>query len=177
LKSYLELATRLANGEGNVADGEPTALFPVGWPLFLSVVFRATGAPVAAGLISQAVLSAMTVALMLLLAHRITGSLGAGVMAAVMYSILLAVWAWNPVLGSEELFTFLLLASLWLYLRRGDEWRWLVAAGATMGLAALVRPTVLLVPFLLLAVHRLQTTRVGVRPSSGLGRSRSRWPP
>jgi asparagine N-glycosylation enzyme membrane subunit Stt3 len=155
--SYLRLATYLASGEGYVTGGEPTALFPVGWPLFLSMVFRVTGPSVTAGLITQATLSALTVGLVLLLARRITGSIGAGVAAAALYSALPAVWAWNAVLGSEELFTFLLLASLWLYLSRGEQWRWLVAAGVTMGLAALVRPTVLPVPLVLLALHYLQS--------------------
>lgn len=43
---------------------------------------------------------------------------------------------------SETLFIFLLVGSLWAYLRfwRGDGWRWLAGALALLGMATMVRP-------------------------------------
>lgn len=150
---YFQAATDIANGNGYLLGGEPSAYWPVGWPAILGAVFAVTGPSLTAGLVVQAVASTGIAVLVLLLTHHVTRSVLAGVLAATAYTAIPTVWMWDSVLASEPTFTLLLLASLYVWLKRGADWRWMAAAGALMGAAALVRPTVLAIPALVLAAE------------------------
>ncbi|MFI6013609.1 glycosyltransferase family 39 protein [Streptomyces sp. NPDC051243] len=153
---YFNAATRLADGLGYVqGNGEPTAFWPVGWPFTLSVIFRFTGPSVAAGLVLQTVLSAVTAALVTVLAHRLTGDLRVAVAAGVAYTLLPSGWAWDSQLGSEQTFTVLVVAML-LVLAGAEGSSRFAVAGALAGLACLVRPTLLVFPPALLLIELLR---------------------
>ncbi|MBY8873662.1 hypothetical protein K7640_17660 [Micromonospora sp. PLK6-60] len=154
---YLTAATNLAAGEGYVwqTGGDPTAYWPVGWPALLSLLFRVTGPSLAAGLALQVLLSTATAVLVVVLAHRVTHSLPVAATAGLAYTVLPAGWAWDSLLGSEQAFTFLVVAML-CTLVAADRWWQFAAAGTVAGLACLVRPVLLPFPLVLLAVELLR---------------------
>lgn len=154
---YFSAATRLAEGRGYVSgDGAPTAYWPVGWPFTLSLLFRLTGPSLTAGLILQILLSTATAVVVLMLAHRLTRSVRVAVAAGFAYTLLPSGWAWDSLLGTEQLFTFLTVTML-LLVSDATRWQRFAVAGAVAGAASLVRPTLLVFPAVLLVFELLRT--------------------
>lgn len=152
---YFQHAQLLASGHGYVWNGQATAYWPIGWPFFLSLIFRITGAHVIVGLAVNALLSTCIVGLVYLLTLELFERRSMALTAAVAYSLLPSQVIWNAVLGSEELFTALLLASLYLYiLARNHAGKvavaLIVASGLILGCAADVRPIPLAFPIFVL---------------------------
>ncbi|OFW82258.1 MAG: hypothetical protein A2201_05515 [Alicyclobacillus sp. RIFOXYA1_FULL_53_8] len=151
---YFREAVSIDQGHGYTFDGRPTAYWPVGYVYFLSLLFRTTGISLAAGLIANAILSVGIVVLVYMVTLRVTESRAVAAAAAIGYTLLPSQIAWNSILGSEELFTFLLYLSLYVYLMATETsrlWGRLAVSAGLMGMACVVRPTVELFPFFLLA--------------------------
>ncbi|BFU46324.1 ArnT family glycosyltransferase [Krasilnikovia sp. MM14-A1004] len=145
---YFESARTLAEGGGYQMHGHPTAYWPPGWPLVLSVLFRTFGPQLWVGLAAQVLLTTGVAVLVFSLTKRITGSVRVGFVAALAWSLLPESWAWTAVLGTEPLFTLLVMAMLCAAVRLPGWWR-VCVVGALLGTACLVRPTVLLFPVVL----------------------------
>ncbi|WP_234969616.1 glycosyltransferase family 39 protein [Alicyclobacillus vulcanalis] len=149
---YYARATELAHNQGYNWMGHPTAYWPIGWPLFLSLIYRVTGPSVMVGLVVNALLSTGIVCLVYTLARMLFRDWRAAFWASAAYTLLPSQIVWNSVLGSEELFTFLLVLFFLLYLRgtrasRAEaSLRWLAVAGLSLGLACDVRPIPLAFP-------------------------------
>ncbi|MDI9260644.1 hypothetical protein [Alicyclobacillus sendaiensis] len=146
---YDARAVELAHNQGYNWMGHPTAYWPIGWPFFLSLIYRVTGPSVMVGLAVNALLSTGIVCLVYVLTRQLFRDVRSATCAATAYTLLPSQIIWNSVLGSEELFTLLLVLFFVLYLRgighpRGS--RWLALAGAVMGLACDVRPIPLAFP-------------------------------
>lgn len=154
---YLKEATTIYQGHGYTVNGVPTAYWPAGYVYFLSLLFRLTGVSVIAGLIANAALSVGIVIVVYLSTLKVSQSQVAAVVAGVGYTVLPSQIAWNSVLGTEELFTFLLFLSLYIYLLADflHPYRRVVLSGLVMGLACIVRPTVELFPIFLFAYEWL----------------------
>ncbi|QSO47026.1 hypothetical protein JZ786_21860 [Alicyclobacillus mengziensis] len=176
---YYTHAVALAQGHGYYESGKPTAYWPIGWPVILSIVVRIFGPHVMAGLVTNVIFSTIIVIMIYALTLRVLGvdkppvvsgegfstfATGSGrnahqiaFTAALGYSLLPSQIEWNSILGSEESFTLLLIISLYLYaglVRRQSNapWFWRTTlAGIVFGLASIVRPIGLLFPVFLAA--------------------------
>lgn len=155
---YGAIAENLAKGRGFAIQPEiPTPARAPGYPAFVAAVYAASGHSSRAVLVLQAALSAATCLLLLWLLRETledenAARLGAGLLAV--YPVLIV---YSGRLLTETLFTFLLAASMLLlarHLRRGRPWE-AALSGLVMGLAALVRPGILLVPWLILGLMLL----------------------
>lgn len=154
---YYLHAVQLYHGEGFINHGHPSAFWPIGYPMFLSLLFHVTGPHVLAGLIVQALLSTGIVVLIYLTLFAVGVDVKVALAGAIGYTILPTEIAWNSVLGTEELCTFLIALSIYLYIlyrysSRRRMWV-LVLSGVMMGLACDVREVVALFPFFLLAIE------------------------
>ncbi|MFD1673335.1 glycosyltransferase family 39 protein, partial [Alicyclobacillus fodiniaquatilis] len=153
---YFNHAKMMAENQGYVWGGQPTAYWPIGWPFFLSLIFRLTGAHILVGMIVNVLLSTVIVWLVYALARNIFQSEPAALCAAIAYSLLPSQIEWNAVLGSEALFTALLLFSLYLYVKSEAQqsekqaFGWILLAGISLGFAADVRPIPLFFPLFIL---------------------------
>lgn len=145
---YYTHAVQLANNQGYVANHHYTAYWPMGYPYFLSLLFRLFGANVFVGLIANILLSTAIAILVYLFARRLTSSGKLPLLSAVGYSLLPSQVMWNSVLGSEELATFLTLLALYVYLaaRPQRQILFLASAGCILGVACDVRPIPLFLP-------------------------------
>ena len=146
---YYARAVELAHNEGYNWMGHPTAYWPIGWPLFLSLIYRVTGPSVMVGLAVNVLLSTGIVCLIYVLTRVLFHDWRSAACAAMAYTLLPSEIVWNSVLGSEELFTLLLVLFFVLYVRGASDpprFRWLAFAGAMMGLACDVRPIPLAFP-------------------------------
>lgn len=152
---YFTHAVQMAQGQGYVWNGHHTAYWPIGWPFFLSMVIRVFGPHVTAGLVVNALLSIGIVILVYLTSLRVFASRTVAMAASIGYTLLPSQVMWNAILGSEELFTFLLMLSLFIYLKTTQMGcrRWLIPvllSGFVMGFACDVRPIPLVFPLFVL---------------------------
>jgi 4-amino-4-deoxy-L-arabinose transferase-like glycosyltransferase len=153
-KWYFTHAVMMANGQGYFWQGHYTAYWPIGWPFVLSLIVRIFGPHMMAGLIANMILSIGIVFLVYKTSMLVFRSHRVAAAAAIGYSLLPSQIEWNGVLGSEELFTFLLVLSIYIYLRSVKRTRrWLVPvmlSGLAMGFASDVRPIAIVFPLFLL---------------------------
>jgi 4-amino-4-deoxy-L-arabinose transferase-like glycosyltransferase len=184
--TYLSLASQIAHSgdyasvHGAGGTRGPSAYFPPGFPYLLAGVDLIDGHAVKRGpaihpaRLSQAALGTVTVAMTGLLAEEAFGAL-TGLVALVLAAIYPVLIELSTILVAENLFTPLVLASVWSMLRAGRSghpYRWIAGAGVLTGLATLthVNGVVLILP-LAFAAWRLRRTVTAdlARPLAGVG--------
>ncbi|WP_324697603.1 glycosyl transferase [Novosphingobium aerophilum] len=159
---YFGRAASLATGQGYAENGIPTAFWPSGWPLALSVAFHQFGiSQVTLGLFNLA--SAMMIGAVTLALGR---HLFANEAAARGGLLLLAVYpnaiGYVPLALTEVFYTMLLLVGCWTVIVRTTRWQ-LVGAGLVFGFATLVKAQTLVVVPLLFAIDWLRARHVWQR--------------
>lgn len=153
---YVLRAVGLAAGHGYLDnDGAPTAFWPAGWPMAMSVLFRITGPSlVALGLFNLAC-SVATGYLALLLGRRLFGSEAAARLGLLLFAIYPNAIGYVPLALTEVFYTALLLLGCWLVIARRSL-LWLFAAGVVFGFATLVKAQTLVMVPLLFAIDWLR---------------------
>jgi hypothetical protein len=153
---YYTHAVQILHGQGYVWYGHYTAYWPMGYPFFLAALFRLFGPSVEIGLIANALLSTGVAVLVYALTYTVVQSPRTAFVAALGYTLLPSHIEWNAVLGSEELYTFLLMLSLWVFSLHAMRKRLLLVAlsGAVLGIACMVRPIAMLFPIGVLVYER-----------------------
>lgn len=153
---YYEQAIALAAGDGYLdGNGQPTAFWPPGWPMALSLVFRLTGPSlVALGLFNLAC-GAVAAWLTLDLGRRLFGSELAGRLGLLLLALYPNNIGYFPLALTEVFYTTLLLAGCWLLIARHSALA-LVAAGVIFGFATLVKAQTLVVIPLILGIELLR---------------------
>lgn len=156
---YYERAGELAAGQGYISpEGEPTAFWPPGWPMALSLAFKALGPSVATVGLFNLICAAISGILILLLARRITGSELAARTALLLVALYPNNAAYVPLALTEVFYTTLLLAICWLLVEQRN-WRWLAGAGLLLGIATMVKAQTLVVVPLVLGIALLRAPR------------------
>jgi hypothetical protein len=159
----------LAEGRGYVrVDGSPTAQWPPGFSFLLSVVYRLFGTDPLNGEILNAVLGALTVALLYVVARRAFGRAEAAV-AAAWLAVLPGPILWADVLFSETFYTFMLMVVFALLAVLPIRWWAVFLLGLVVGAAALVRGEGLFLALPALAFWW------GVAEGGDQGGGRGRW--
>ena len=157
---YVLRAISLASGQGYLDNyGAPTAFWPPGWPMALSLVFRFTGAStLAIGLFNLA--SAIAIGwLVLLLGRRLFASEAAARLGLLLLAVYPNGIGYVPLGLTEVFYTALLLLGCWLVVARRPgplTWLWLIAAGLVFGFATLVKAQSLVMVPLLFAIEWLR---------------------
>ncbi|NKJ42714.1 4-amino-4-deoxy-L-arabinose transferase-like glycosyltransferase [Novosphingobium sp. SG720] len=153
---YFSRAAMLADGRGYLGDhGAPTAYWPPGWPLALSLVFRLTGPSIWVVGLCNLALSALAGWLTLDLGRRLAGHEAAGRLALLLWAVYPNAVLYVPLALTEVFYTTLLLALCWIVVAR-QGWGWTVLAGLVLGLATLVKAQSLILAPLLLAIAWLR---------------------
>jgi 4-amino-4-deoxy-L-arabinose transferase-like glycosyltransferase len=156
---YFERASELAAGQGySSPEGQPTAFWPPGWPMALSLAFKAFGASVAVVGLLNLLFAGFSAVLLLLLARRITGSQLAARLALLLLALYPNNAAYVPLALTEVFYTTLLLAICWLLVEQ-RSWLWLLGAGLLLGVATLVKAQTLVVVPLVLGIALLRAPR------------------
>jgi 4-amino-4-deoxy-L-arabinose transferase-like glycosyltransferase len=162
-RTYHELARTWAHTGEYAAGAFPTAYFPPGWPFFLSRLYAVFGENPIFGVAANVVLGTATVYLAYRLVARIWGEVP-GRWTAVIITFFPSQIMFVNFLCSEILFTFLFLGALNIVLmkplhRLPNSVRYL-AAGLTIGAAALVRSLLLMFPVVMLPyLNRIAPSR------------------
>jgi hypothetical protein len=135
--AYLQTGYEFARGNGFDLPLRRTPLYP----LFVGGVVFALGEGLHALSFAQHALGVVSVALTYALARELVPR-WAAFAAALLVSLSAPLLIYEHYILAEPLFIPLLLAGTWALVRgmRKGGWRWLVAAGVVLGLAALARP-------------------------------------
>jgi 4-amino-4-deoxy-L-arabinose transferase-like glycosyltransferase len=168
---YLDYGRRLALGGGyRLADGEPTAYYPIGYPAILGAWFWILQrTPLADHWIANAaalnlVFSTSTVALVGVLGRRLLGA-WVGAVAAVIVALFPSLIFHTATILTETTFNFVFVLALvvlcWRpWSERFPSWSRLVAFGLLLGLSIEIRPIALLVvPMVGIAMWRVADRR------------------
>lgn len=141
---YFERAKDIADGLGYTLHGQPTALWPPGWPYALAGVVKVFGPSILAAEIVQALMNALTAGFAFLIARALFGW-ASGVAAGFAYAVLPSAVEWCATLASEPLYTLLWSMSTYIWVSRSPRRiGWYALSGLLLGAAALVRPSALL---------------------------------
>ena len=145
---YDLLAQRLAEGKGYVDEfGEPTAFYAIGWPFFLSVIYRIFGhSLIAAGLINA--LMGVGAVILVYTISRYLLDYRAVLIATLLVAINPTLILYSSTHGTESLFVFEILLLTWLIMRAltGQHTIELILIGILTGFAILTRPVGISVP-------------------------------
>jgi 4-amino-4-deoxy-L-arabinose transferase-like glycosyltransferase len=154
---YIQLARNLAShGAYSLAYSQPFSpanYITPGYPLFLSLIFKLfpnfdDSVPVVLNI--QALLGSLTAVLLYVIALRMMSprpALIAGLLVALSPHLIVG----GGYFLTETLFTFFVTLAMFLCIQacRGDRPGWMTGCGGIFGFSALIRPAVLLYPFLL----------------------------
>jgi len=151
--SYDDTARQLLRGDGYTWAGRVP-----GYPAFLAGVYWFSGGSYRAVPYVQALLGACAVPFTFLLGRRLLGT-ATGVMAATLAAASPVLVKQCQRLMSEPVYVPLMLAAVILLARawQHPSWRRWLAAGAVLGMANLVRPSLLLLPLFVLLTLLLTT--------------------
>lgn len=164
---YYQRASDIAGGSGYVEHGVLTAFWPVGWPAFLGALFAITGPLVLAGQIANLILSALVFALTAIMGTALFQDRLVGRAAVLILTLYPNQIGYIPLLSAEIFYEFLLLLSIWLFMRE----RPLPAlmAGLAFGAATLTKTQTLFLPgFILLGVFLAAPSRRAFTRLAGL---------
>lgn len=154
---YVLRAIGLAAGQGYLDNsGAPTAFWPAGWPMAMSVLFRLTGPSVLAIGLFNLASAVLTGYLALLLGRRLFGNEAAARLGLLLFAIYPNAIGYVPLALTEVFYTALLLLGCWLVIARRSL-LWLIAAGLVFGFATLVKAQTLVMVPLLFAIDWLRT--------------------
>ncbi|MCT2398598.1 ArnT family glycosyltransferase [Novosphingobium mangrovi (ex Huang et al. 2023)] len=160
---YYSRAESLAAGHGYLDNnGAPTAFWPPGWPIALSLVFSQFGASsVVLGLFNLT--SAMLIGLMTLaMGRRLFGSEAAARAGLLLLAVYPNAIGYVPLALTEVFYTALLMAGCWILMTRTNRWQ-LVSAGLVFGFATLVKAQTMVVIPLIFAIEWLRQRPVWPR--------------
>ncbi len=136
---YYEQAQSIAMLHGYTLDGHATAFQPVGYPLFLALLFRIFGASALLAKLANVLLGVGIVALAYLLTQWQFESRGIAGFTALLLAIGPNNIAYSSVLNNETLFTFLAMIGVWLICHCKQRLWPAVLAGFVLGCATLTR--------------------------------------
>ena len=166
---YFRGAESIVRGHGYTHFGRfVTAYFPIGYPLFLALLFWVSGVSITVALTANLVFSVVS----LVLAYWIARELFRSEITGRLFLLLLTAYpnniAYTSLVGVETVHLFLLFLGIALLLPSmsskggADAWR-LLTAGLVFGLATLVKMQTLMLPaFLLLLFPQFSWDRSGL---------------
>lgn len=152
--AYDKLAMHILSSKGFTGDdGLPTSLRPPFYSLFLTIIYFVFGHSYEAVKISQAIIGTCSVILFYLIGRRLYSEIVGGI-AAIMAAVYSSYIVLTGLLLTETLFTFLLVLSVFLFLRVNDRptLRNAIFLGMTMGFLTLTRSTAMALPLVFAAM-------------------------
>jgi len=148
---YYEKGIDIASGKGYSIEGIPTAYYPIGYPLFLSLVFTVFGNSIFAAMIMNLILSAGILVFTYFISKKIFDSENTGRISLFLFAIYPNFIAYTSILATEILFLFLLLYGIYILLKFKNNLWALLSAGFAWGLMSLVKPQGFFIPLLIVA--------------------------
>lgn len=152
-KNYVGAANAVARGD-LLEHRNDLFYFPPGYPALLAVSFLLFSKSPIPMLTVQSLLSALTCALIYLIALELGLAEAVARLAGLFFCISVTSIALSSLILSDTIYTFFFALLLWMFLlasKREKYWLWTIV-GLTCGLSMLVRPTGKLLPLMLILI-------------------------
>lgn len=150
-RDYDYIARSLVSGDGYKIDGKLTAYRVPGYPLLLAGTYALFGDTKAPIRILQAMSDVISCLLLFAIGKKLFSE-KVGLLAAAALALFPIQILYVSHVMTETLFTTLFLLIIFLAIKEKDESNWLrnnLILGALIGVSALIRPTILLLPVLI----------------------------
>ena len=172
-QGYNLLALNLLNGHGFTLNTTPPFV-PDGiraplYPLFVAGLYALTGRAAAPVALAQGLLDALTALVVAATVRRLTGRARLAWAAGVLYALSPTAWRFSNELLTETVLAAVLAWLLWAFVRCASAHRpgSLYLAAVLAAVALLIKPNVVLLPFLLAAAAALLPSAGGARSRLG----------
>jgi len=157
--AYYRYAKCFANGDPiTTFDGKPTAWWPIGYPLYLSIFFRIFGQHIWVGQVANLLILTGTIVMTYFVGRRMFGVKTAR-RATIVMALMPSQIFYTIILLSDMLFAFLVLCLIFL-IQRSLKLTNSILIGAALGMAVMTRATVLLFPLVAFVYWILKDKRL-----------------
>lgn len=153
---YYQQGLDIAAGKGYNIEGTPTAYYPAGYPMFLSLIFMMFGNSIAAAKIANLFISAGILYFSYFISKKLFDSEKTGRITLLLLAIYPNYISYTSILATELLFSGLLFFGAYLVLISKNRIPVLIAAGIVWGAMCLVKPQGIFIPLLFLAAWFFQ---------------------
>jgi len=181
-RGYQALALNTLTGHGFSLNTDPPyvpdAIRTPAYPLFIAFIYLVGGRDPLHVALVQGLLDSGTALVLIGLTARLTGRPRLGFIAGGLYALNPIAWRFCNELLTEIPLAFILTLMLWAFGRYLENRKtgWLAFGGALTGLALLIKPNVILLPFILGVATILSSLHRGLTPSLTLPhREVQRW--
>lgn len=155
-KLYYEGAASIVNGTGYLIYGYPSAYEPIGYPMFLAMLFKIFGVNVLIGKIANLFLASISLMLMYLIAKISFKKDLPALISMLLLAILPLHIMYTSVLSTEIIFTAFLLAIAYLImLSKNKMWKYIVL-GILLGLSSLIKPYMMVFQFAIFTLELIE---------------------
>ncbi|WP_051931826.1 glycosyltransferase family 39 protein [Clostridium sp. KNHs214] len=156
-KKYQIIATNIFIGNGHSYLGKPTAFQPMGYPYTLGYFYKLMGSNnIFLGKILNLLLSSITLIIILLILLKLCKNILSVHIAYTIITFIPNYIAYNNVLGSEILITFLLSVIIYLQLCNFNVIIRYITMGIFIGFAALTKPFFLVYTIMISLIYWLK---------------------
>jgi 4-amino-4-deoxy-L-arabinose transferase-like glycosyltransferase len=149
-------ALSMAEGHGYQLFGKPTAFEPIGYPMFLAILYKLIAPRIIVPKLFNIIMSLGMIILIYLIAKKLWNK-EVGIFSALLLALSPRNIVYNSVLSTEIFFTFLLLSIFYLYLYHPKKTWALVLSGVIVGILTLTKPFMLLFPAVLFCLYWLES--------------------
>lgn len=157
-KKYQIIATNIFTGNGHSYLGKPTAFQAMGYPYTLGYFYKLMGSNnIFLGKILNVLLSSVTLIIILFILFKLCKNMLSVHIAYTIITFIPNYIAYNNVLGSEILITFLLAVIIYLQLCNFNATLRYITMGIFIGLAALTKPFFLMYTIIISIIHWLKS--------------------
>lgn len=154
---YQTIATNIFMGKGHYYLGKPTAFQPMGYPFTLGYFYKLMGSnDIFLGKLLNVLLSSLTLIIILFILLKLFNDTLTIYLSYTIITFIPNYIAYNNVLGSEVLVTFLLSIIIYLQLCDFNYKIRYILIGIFIGLAALTKPFFLLYPLMVSIIQWLK---------------------
>jgi 4-amino-4-deoxy-L-arabinose transferase-like glycosyltransferase len=148
---YCEAGFNISQGNGYSIKGNPVIYRPIGYPLFLGVIFVVFGYSLLIPKLANIILYMGILIFSFLIARKQISEFVARVTLLVL-SIYPNHIAYSSLLATEILFLFLIMFAFWLYIEGRNKTWLLVISGVIFGFACLIKPLAIFIPIIAFGV-------------------------
>ncbi|WP_156807363.1 ArnT family glycosyltransferase [Effusibacillus pohliae] len=155
---YYKTALSFYRHQGLAVDGEPAGYVGIMYPLVLGCYFLLVGhSDVFTAKVFNVIISTASLVVFFFMMRKLLPNRRLAMAGYLILALLPNYIAYNSVLGSEILFTFLFAVTLWISITKVDNrWRYPLL-GILCAVTALTRPFFLAYPAVLVMLHWIQT--------------------
>ncbi|MFD3157562.1 hypothetical protein ACFIJ5_11955 [Haloimpatiens sp. FM7330] len=158
---YQTIATNIFMGRGHYYLGKPIAFQPMGYPCILGCFYKLIGSnSIFLGKVLNVFLSSMTLVMILFILLKLCNSKFTVYLSYILITFIPNYIAYNNVLGSEILITFLLTVIIYLQLSSFNYKIRYSIIGIFIGIAALTKPFFLVYPILVSIILWLKNKNI-----------------